>query len=255
MSLLGFDAVGRFAIGQIGENFGIANANLTQAAGIGVAGSLVANPNAILIGATGTGVANPLAQDTVTIPLGQAAGVGVANPIGPSDPYPLTHATGTGIAGTITALVQALPLSAAGVGVAGAIIDQSTAPVLTQAAGIGIAGQIGSSGTLLGVACIGRAGTIGVTISGGGGGRRKQRTGLEPIAKVFTKPVPVVAKGLPVPPFRRSPTIAPDDSEPPALVDPQMMPRGMDRVQADIQHAQDMTDIEDVLAFLDQLED
>jgi hypothetical protein len=157
MSLLGFDALGRLALGQFEST--AKQANLTQAAGIGVAGSLsgkvdegligvagvgvagAININALMIGVSGTGVAGSLSISESVGPTGAAGtgavGVGVAGQIGASPP----GVQGIGVAGSMFAALSTGLVGVSGTGIARGI-SASVFGFFAQAVGIGAAGSL-----------------------------------------------------------------------------------------------------------------
>lgn len=245
MSLPGFDAIGRYALAQVPESANI-QATVLQAAGIGtagtfsivtthdfqpgggvagigVAGSLAANPTALLIrDASVSGVAGSFTT-TKAVTLPPAAGIGQAGNIFLRY-VTATGAAGTGVAGAFASALQAFLPQAAGIGVAGIARGQSNAPTLIGVAGIGVVGggspAISVSVIVPGVAGIGAAGRITVTVSGAGTSRTmlpqteparardpRMRAGLVPLAK---RPLPPTVKRpeRPLPPYRDPPPAA-----------------------------------------------
>lgn len=91
--------------------------------------------------------------------------------------------------------------------------------------------------------------------------RKKRKTGFEPV-KRFYIPQPAEVRKLPLPPFREPPQLAPSQSSPLDIVDPNLMPPDMLGLQSQIlaaqedyrriQSEQDAADIADVLAILDR---
>jgi hypothetical protein len=261
MSLLGFDAIGRFAIGQISQSYAVASANLTTAAGTGVAHSLIENINYQLSIAAGTGTANILAQDAVINTLPQATGAGTAGAFTPSPSNNITIAVGTGTVGTLMPMGQATPLQAYGVGFAGSVMGQSTAPNLTQAVGTGVAGQIGISGSQLPAICTGIAGVITAVLSGGGGSKYKPGYGLEPLKPRPKPPSPLKPKVVLPPPLGIvAPPIAPRETSPIDHIKYELHDlraleaRIIEAKRATDRQRQDEADIADVIAFLQQID-
>lgn len=159
MALLGFDALGRLALGQI-ESVAAGQGNLTQAVGIGVAGTIGSAVDKGLTGVAGIGVVGIIIANPAVLLIG-VAGTGVAGSISDKDDKTLTGVAGIGVAGTITASLQAFMVGTAGIGVAGLIgsgpstglvgvsgtgvahsLTPSVFAFITQAVGIGIAGSL-----------------------------------------------------------------------------------------------------------------
>lgn len=229
------------------------NVPITQAAGIGVAGSLTPNLAGIIIGVAGVGVARATAQETVSDTLQPVAGIGVARGITPNVLTLFSQVAGIGVAGILSNSEQAFLLGVSGGGAAGIVTTSSTALTITQANAIGVAGTIGGAvaGFFAGVAGTGIAGRIDVVISGGGG-NWKRSTGLEPVKKRPRAPPTYVEPRLPLPPFRRSPALAPADLEPIELVDHKPLPGSFLELEAKIHSAEDISDVQMFLAHLEQ---
>lgn len=121
-----------------------ASPTLVGVAGVGVAGTIIANPAGLLIGVAGTGSAGSLAPSVATGGLAQAAGTGTVGSIVSSVATgALAQAIGTGVAGSLFGSVSGTITGAVGVGVAG-VFTPSVSITLGAASGTGVAGIIGS---------------------------------------------------------------------------------------------------------------
>lgn len=272
MALLRFAPIGRTPLGRLAVK-GNAQGNLTQAAGVGVAGAFSLKVDKGLTGVAGIGVAAKLDVNPATLLIG-VAGTGVARGIGPEVDKTLTGVAGVGVAGSIT-LRYVNFLGASGTGVAGILFNSEqafllgvsgggvAAPIIANPRGIfqGVSG-LGVCGLLtfptvggqpLQAAGIGVAGRITAVISGGGGNgasagdgdrRRRPRTGLEPIAKA-APPTPPTPRTIELPPewLRRGdePSLVPAQ-DPLQPVDHDFA-AAMPGVAAQIADAQDITDM------------
>jgi hypothetical protein len=94
--------------------------NLTQAAGIGVAGGITPQVGGLLTQAAGIGVAGGIASSETTLIIG-AAGIGVAHGIVPEVDTGLVGVAGIGVAGQFFGTVSGFLQQAVGIGVAGKI--------------------------------------------------------------------------------------------------------------------------------------
>lgn len=159
--MLGFGSLGQFSLG---ENGGLISVNLlgaaaiaqagilrgqvsgftfSGAAGVGTAGTITPNPQAIPTGAVGNGVAGLLNSFNVTVAFAGAAGIGVARAITPQVSAAQSGATGTGVAGSLNTSAESITLApAVGVGVANTMRDQVSV-VVPRVTGTGTAGTIG----------------------------------------------------------------------------------------------------------------
>lgn len=262
--MLGFDALGRLALGQVVDQAVNANGNLTGVVGAGAAGVFgkIVSP-ATLTGVSGTGAA------------GTFAGV-------PTVAKLIPGVSGTGFAGTFIPWVQVVIPGAGGTGAAGSLASSEFHGVPGVAAtgfagvftpwvqaffqGVGATGFAGSmipanpAGNPQGVQGIGLAGNITVIISGGGGSsgaagdgdkprRRRGRTGLEPIAKRPPRPAPELKRPeLPPVPVIEVP-LAP--FELPAEEKFAEPPDGLMALRMQILDAQDAADINRLLRDMD----
>lgn len=254
-----FDAFGRLALGQVEQSFAFATSHLT---GLGATGSTGSIKPVISNLVMGVGANGAIGSITITGAIRGLVGVsatGHAGTILTPENDVVPGVSGTGSAGTISAAVYALTINGVqATGSAGIVTTQSTTKVITGVGATGSAGIVTTlsfSDVIVGVRGTGSAGKITTTVSGGGGGK-KPKMGLEPIAKRppappipvklptyvlpnFKPKVPQPSVALARTPFERSPGIAPLDL------------MGM---RQQIQSAQDEADIKAVLAFLDDLD-
>lgn len=275
--MLGFDAVGRLALGQIRQDYTTASVNLTQAAGIGVAGGITPSPAAVLIGVSGAGIARSLVKANANALTG-VSGTGIARSLTPLVATTINGVSGTGVARALAMLDLLTLAPAVGIGVAGIVTTSSTALTIMSAVGVGVAGQIlgGPDGALARAVGIGIAGTITVMLSGGGGGdtsrlveqpkRRDDRikTGLLPLERRPVAPKPAPKKPL-LPPTFDAPPLAPEGQPPIPDVAPATL-YAFDDIARQITEAEsahavglkqsehDEQDIADVLAALEMLD-
>lgn len=254
-----FDAFGRLALGQVEQNFAIANAFLTGRGATGSVGSIKPAISNFPAGVAGAGSAGSVTVSGALLSIHGVSATGHVGIILTPDNDALTGVSGTGSAGAISTALNILTINGVqATGSAGVITTQSTTKVLTGVSGIGSAGIVSTAiqfQGIVGVRGTGSAGRMVTTVSGGGGGK-KPKTGLEPIAKRppitptpvklptyvlpnFKPKAPQPSAALARTPFERSPGIAPLDL------------MGM---RQQIQSAQDEADIKAVLAFLDDLD-
>jgi hypothetical protein len=259
---------------------------LAAASGTGVARGATPAVAVALVGVAATGVARSFGSLALSIAIPAATGTGVARAVTPKAAVALAGVAGTGQAGSLGIFNVALTVPAAtGTGTAGSLRSSLTTG-LVGVSGIGTTNWVARaflpyafvdlvhfdaypvlfdvpdivkvSVVLASAVGGGVAGQIRPLISGGGGGeRKKHKTGLEPVRKLPPRVVEVVEQRLPLPPahfVRTSPSLAPADDAPPALVDQALVPADLLGLQEQIRAAEDATDISDildVLAFLD----
>lgn len=261
--MLGSDALGRLALGQIEQNFALDTTFITGVGGTASAGSVKPVVSNLIMGVGvpgpfgGGGSAGSVTED---IAVGMH-GVGATTHAGiilTPDNDVVPGVSGTGSAGTISTALHVLTINGVqGAGSAGIVRGQSTSKMLTGVSATGSAGIISTAlqfQGIVGVRGTGSAGRITITVSGGGG--KKIKTGLEPITK--RPPAPPIEIKIPtyvVPNFK--PKAAP--ALPPAVLtpferSPGIAPLDLTGMRQQIQAAQDEADIKAVLAFLDDLD-
>lgn len=254
-----FDAFGRLALGQVEQSFAFATSHLTGLGATGSAGSIKPAVSVSTTGVSGTGSVGTIAISGASLSIHGVSATGHAGTILTPDNDALAGVSGTGSAGTISAAVYVLTINGVqATGSAGVITTQSTTKVLTGVSGIGSAGIVSTAiqfQGIVGVSATGSAGKITTTVSGGGGGK-KPKTGLEPIAKrPPITPTPVKLPTYVLPNFKpKAPQPLPELARTPFERSPGIAPLDLMGMRQQIQSAQDEADIKAVLAFLDDLD-
>jgi hypothetical protein len=221
----------------------------------------------------------PERSASIALNITGVAGVGTVGTLRGRDDKTLPGVAGIGIVGSLVGVVITKGLPAAqATGQVGAMFG-AVSVIVPGVAATALCGQIGVNpgGNPLGVQGIGVVGQIRIEISGGGGNRRKNRGGFEPVKKRYGIETPEPAPKPLLPPdfVRRSPSIAPEYGDPlplpaglpavPSLLDDieyAERASGILRVldahheQLDLADVDDLTatDIADIMAFLDQMD-
>lgn len=272
--MIGKDAIGRLAIGQLSASANV-SVTVSGAAGIGLSGALTATSADLLIGVAGGGAAGAF-SDIVVYSLSGVAAAGSSGIITPNVLRPFTGVGGAGAAGVAAMLLSDGLTGVAGAGLVGSLRLSSSAPTLIGVSGTGVAGSLlpalSVSSLPIGVSGIGIAGRIAIVVSGGGGTselvRRnpRMRTGFEPVKKIYRAPEPISSEPRIRPPplsLVRAPAPRPTPlpTQPPPLVDQRLMPDVSALIQkiteaeaASRRQRQDEQDIAELLAFLDSQE-
>lgn len=255
--MLGFDAIGRLAIGQPEQNYTVGTGHLAGVGGAGSVGAVKPTVSNGLLGDVGTGSVGIIVTNA-TLGFHGVGATGRAGIILTPENDVVPGVSGTGSAGTVSTALRVLTINGVqAIGSAGVVMTQSTTKVLTGVSAVGSAGIISTAlqfQGIVGAHGTGGAGRITITVSGGGG--KKIKTGLEPIAK--RPPAPPVEIKIPtyvVPNFK--PKASP--ALPPAVLtpferSPGIAPLDLTGMRQQIQAAQDEADIKAVLAFLDDLD-
>lgn len=289
-----FDAFGRLALGQVKQDFGTGKGFLTGVSGsaqIGQLGHPTSGPQ--LTGVSGAGSVGAFSGGSTSTggtPIGALLTITLGVPLTSGGGDKIVAKTLTGVAGTGTAGVEGREVDALLNGVTafgqiGGLGNAKFIPVLGVGAtsglgtvavaasnfaffGVEATGQVGTIGvnvdgfTFSGVEGLGRAGTFntadsgsGSTVISGGGGGKKGKTGLEPIAKrPPQKPEPVRLPTYVVPNFKPKPQVSPPLAPSPFERPTASAPLDLMAMQKEIQAAQDEADIKSVLEYLDSLD-
>lgn len=267
-----FDSLGRLALGQITQVYGNASGNANGVSATGAAGTIVPKVSATgLSGVAATGGVGTVASSEAKGITG-VAGTGSAGTIVSSVSVLVIGVAGTGAAGTDRAAIDKGVTGVAGTGTAGSIFANVQA-FLTGVAGSGFAGSMlpNPASNPVGVSGTGQAGNITIAVSGGGGKkpgtesadeierreawdhpatRRKHRTGLEPIdKKPVAPPLPEVRSEF-IPPAELIRSMGEVASIAPGIDDYQHIMPDVMSLQEEVLDAQDISDIEQILALL-----
>lgn len=260
MSLLGFDAIGHWAIAHPPDPSATVNVSIGGVAGTGTVGSLTPNVQNTLSQVSGTGTVGSLVANP-TKPLTGVAGIGTIGSVTPSVSVTITGVAGVGTVGSTVEQVAKPLTGVAGVGTVGTFTPSLSPATLIGVAGIGAVGTFvpSPSGNPLGVSGVGVARGLSVVVSGGGGGRRKPSGGLERIKPKKPPEAPSLAS-VPIPPFKPAPKLVPA-AKPIRLVERSEIPSDLlalrDQILAaeqesfSLQDEQDAADIAEILALLD----
>lgn len=254
-----FDAFGRLALGQVEQSFAIANGFLTGVSATASIGSIKPSVSNSVMGVGASGTVGIITVTGAIRGLFGVSATGHAGTILTPENDVLTGVSGTGSAGIVVAALQVTTINGVqGTGSAGVVMTQSTTKMLTGVGGTASAGIISTtsfSDVIFGVSATGSAGRMVTTVSGGGGGK-KPKTGLEPIAKrPPAPPVPVKLPTYVLPNFKpKAPQPLPELARTPFERSPGIAPLDLMGMRQQIQSAQDEADIKAVLAFLDDLD-
>lgn len=254
-----FDAFGRLALGQVKQDYTTATTFLTGRSATGSAGSIksVVTQSPMGVGASGT-----VGIIAVTGAISGLVGVSASGHAGiilTPDLDVLTGVSGTGSAGVTSTEIDAQGITGVqATGSAGIILTMSSAKILTGVSAVGSAGIVSTgvqAQAIVGVSATGSAGQMTTMVSGGGGGK-KPKMGLEPVAKrPPAPPIPVKLPTYVVPNFKpKAPQPLPELARTPFERSPGIAPLDLMGMRQQIQSAQDEADIKAVLAFLDDLD-
>lgn len=264
-----FDALGRLALGQVQQDYTFASRNLTGVAATGAAGLIGRLVVPALQGVAAVGDVGSFTSPIITRVVPGVSGAGAVGLMTPADAKSLLGVSGTGSAGLIGRRIIVTVNGVQGAGIAGTVMTNSTTPAIVGVSATGYAGNMLQSvvgEAFLGAAGIGYAGQIKPVFSGGGDSsshgdaspkrRRRRKTGMEPVRKLPPAVLAAEEKPkLPLPPWRDRvpalvPKVMPDD-----LFDPgARLPKSMLALQDEIYTAQDISDINDVLALLEAID-
>lgn len=253
-----FDAFGRLALGQVEQNFAIANGFMTGTGCTASVGSIKPAVSDSLVGVKGTSHVGTIAVTGASRSLVGVSATGDAGVILTPDNDAVTGVSGTGSAGTVSTALTVLTIPVQGASSVGIIVGQSTSQMLGGVSATGSAGIVVTtsfSNVIVGVRSTASAGKITTTVSGGGGGK-KPKMGMEPVAKrPPIAPIPVKLPTYVVPNFKpKAPLPLPELARTPFERSPGIAPLDLTGMRQQIQSAQDEADIKAVLAFLDDLD-